>query len=90
MLLLMLPGIIVAVSNNYYKPFDDKLSVKCPGCDDNRHCIVTLNGVTQEVYTLVNGSLLLSANNNDVYGEVCCGGSIKQIKCYGICPLQNG
>ena len=73
------------------KPYNENLSIACPGCAGNSECTVTINGAAMDMFTMVNGSLSLPADNWNVYGELCCGGDVEEtIMCYRVCPLYYG
>ena len=79
--------------NEVSKAINDTDTVSCTGCENHENCIITINNVTmdQDSYTIFNdGTLLLPANDLNVYGTVQCGGSIEQIQGHKICPPKNG
>ena len=75
------------------KPYNDNLTLECPGCTSSDDCTVAINNasnVTTEAYTIVNDGIVLSANDRDVYGTVCCSGNGFDQMCYQVCPSYNG
>lgn len=87
---------LVAVKPNaieeWRKPYNDNLTLECPGCTSSDDCTVAINNasyVTTEAYTIVNDDIVLSANDRDVYGTVCCSGNGFDQMCYQVCPSYN-
>lgn len=95
----MLLFIAVCISNtqesnileSYIKPINSTIPVVCPGCNDSA-CLIYVNNVTvdEDDYILDNRSLILSANDPNIYGTIECGGNTKQLKRYLVCPPVNG
>ena len=73
-----------------YKPYNENLSLDCPGCHADE-CPVSINGIdATATATVQSDQLVLGSHNWSNYGTVCCGNMLDQQDCYKVCPLRTG